>query len=233
MLSLFDRVDEYPAVEDDQRHVNLVLCPQRLRRLLELCPVSTLGCLRSGLRLRHGRAADAERRTEIHFGPGEIALVPASSKVAHMPTIEITEFSSLLLPASLRHILVLSSGVRRTRPGCESVKVKETSPSEPADRTQRTATTSLIAQTGAMARNGHSAAKLLSALAAEPGSYRHLTSAAVSGRIDSHALSNASKKSLDANPVISTTRWVGRHLASTNSTCESCGMRRVIHFSRI
>lgn len=94
MLSLFDRVDEYPAVENDQRHLNLVLCPQTLRRLLERCPVSTLGCLRGGLRLRHGRAADAERRTEIHFGPGEIALVPASSKVAHMPTIEITEFSS-------------------------------------------------------------------------------------------------------------------------------------------
>lgn len=94
MLSLFDRVDEYPAVENDQRHLNLVLCPQRLRRLLGRCPVSTLGCLRGGLRLRHGRAADAERRSEIHFGPGEIALVPASSKVAHMPTIEITELSS-------------------------------------------------------------------------------------------------------------------------------------------
>ena len=29
MLSFFDRVDEYPAVEDDQWHLNLVLCPQR------------------------------------------------------------------------------------------------------------------------------------------------------------------------------------------------------------
>jgi hypothetical protein len=83
-----------------------------------------------------------------------------------------------------------------------------------------------------MARNGHSGAKLLSALAAEPRSYRHLTSAAVSGRIDSHALSNASKKSADSNPVISTTRWVGRHLASKNSTCKPFGMRRVIHVSR-
>ena len=34
-------------------------------------PVSTLESLRGGLRLRHGRAA--ERRTEIHFGPGEIS----------------------------------------------------------------------------------------------------------------------------------------------------------------
>ena len=83
-----------------------------------------------------------------------------------------------------------------------------------------------------MARNGHSGAKLLSALAAEPRSYRHLTSAAISGRIDSHALSNASKKSLDGNPVISTTRWVGRQLASTNSTCKPFGMRRVILVSR-
>ena len=87
-------------------------------------------------------------------------------------------------------------------------------------------------ETGVMARNGHSGTKLLSALAAEPRSYRHLTSAAISGRIDSHALSNASKKSLDGNPVISTTRWVGRHLPSANSTCKPFGMRRVILVSR-
>jgi hypothetical protein len=72
MLSLFDCVDGYPAVEDDQRHVNLVLCPQRLRRLLERCPVSTLESLRGGLRLRNGRAADAGRQTEIHFRPREM-----------------------------------------------------------------------------------------------------------------------------------------------------------------
>ena len=194
-------------------------------------PVSTLESLRGGLRLRHGRAADAERRTEIHFGPGEIAVVPASSKVAHIPTIEITGFSSLLLPARLRHILVLSSRVRRTRPGSQSVKVKGTSPSEPTDRTRRIATKSLIAETGAMSRNGHGA-KLLSALAVEPRSHRHPTSAAVSGRTDSHALSNASKKSLDGNPIISTTRWVSRHLPSTNSTCKPFSMRPVIHVSR-
>ena len=79
MLSLFDRVDEYPAVENDQRHLNLCFVRRGFDGFSSGCPVSTLGCLRGGLRLRHGRAADAERRTEIHFGPGEIALVPASS----------------------------------------------------------------------------------------------------------------------------------------------------------
>jgi hypothetical protein len=89
MLSLFDRVDGYPAVEDDQRHVNLVLCPQRLRRLLERCPVSTLESLRGGLCLRNGRAADAGgRQRSISDQRNGCA---ASSKVAQMPTIEITE----------------------------------------------------------------------------------------------------------------------------------------------
>jgi len=64
--------------------------------------------LRVGLRLRNGGAAGAEQRTEMQFGSGEIAVVSASSKVANMPTIEITGPSSLLLPAQLRHILVLS-----------------------------------------------------------------------------------------------------------------------------
>ena len=87
-------------------------------------PVSTLESLRGGLRLRHGRAADAERRTEIHFGPGEIAVVPASSKVAHMPTIEIAGFS-LLLPAPLRPILALSSELDGLGPVANRLKLKE------------------------------------------------------------------------------------------------------------
>ena len=231
MLSLFDRMDGHPAVEDDQRHVNLVLCPSEASTAFRAVP---------GIDIREpswwfevaqwsgGGCGAADRdpfRTRRNRGGA------SSSKVAHMPTIEITGFSSLLLPAPLRHRLALSSEFRRTRPGCESVKVKGTSPSEPTDRTRRIATKSLIAETGAMSRNGHGA-KLLSALAVEPRSHRHPTSAAVSGRTDSHALSNASKKSLDGNPGISTTRWVGRHLPSTNSTCQPFSMRRVIDVSR-
>lgn len=212
MLSLFDRMDGHPAVEDDQRHVNLVLCPSEASTAFRAVP---------GIDIREpswwfevaqwsGGGCGAADRDPFRTRRN-IAVVPASSKVAHMRTIKITDSPPCCSRPRFAIYLVLSIGVRRTRPGSQSVKVKGTSPSESADRTRRTATKSLIAETGAMARNRNSGAKLLSALAAEPRSHRHLTSAAVSGR--NHALSNASNKSVDDNPVISTAGWVGTCLA--------------------
>ena len=92
MLSLFDRVDEYPAVENDQRHLNLCF----VRRGFD--------GFSSGARYRHWDAfvvvcACAMVGLGMRSGGQRSISDPEKSRlclhrVAHMPTIEITEFSS-------------------------------------------------------------------------------------------------------------------------------------------
>jgi hypothetical protein len=124
MLSLFDRMDGHPAVEDDQRHVNLVLCPSEASTAFRAVP---------GIDIREpswwfevaqwsgGGCGAADRdpfRTRRNRGGA------SSSKVAHMPTIEIAGFS-LLLPAPLRPILALSSELDGLGPVANRLKSKE------------------------------------------------------------------------------------------------------------
>jgi hypothetical protein len=124
MLSLFDCVVGCPAVEDDQRHENLVLVPHGLRQLLERCPVSTLerpscwfalaqwwGCWcgaadRDAIRIRRNRGCVCIEQGCTHANDRN-----------HWP-------SSLLLPAPVRHTGHIS-GVRRLGPVANRLESNE------------------------------------------------------------------------------------------------------------